>query len=98
MDATDKVVVVGRKNGHLHVLHLPGLRKETKHKLDATAAFISINCDSTRAAIVDHRGNLKILTLGDTLVQTEFLIDSKDVWDFAWSRTEVSFNSFVFFI
>jgi WD40 repeat protein len=90
MDASDKLVVIGRKNGLLHVLHLPALRKETKHKLDATAAFIAINCDSTRAAIIDHRGNLKILTLapGDTVIQTEFLIDSKDVWDFAWSRTE----------
>lgn len=90
MDASDKIVVIGRKNGLLHVLHLPALRKETKHKLDATAAFIAINCDSTRAAIIDHKGNLKILTLapGDTVIQTEFLIDSKDVWDFAWSRTE----------
>ena len=71
----------------LHVFQLPGLRKETKHKLDATAMHIAINCDSTQAAIVDHHGNLKILSLQATLVQTLFLIDSRDVWDVCWSRT-----------
>lgn len=67
---------------------LPLLRKETKHKLSAPAAHIAINCDSSKAAVIDHSGNLRILTLGgQTLTQTEFLIDSKDVWDFQWSRT-----------
>jgi WD repeat-containing protein 35 len=80
------LVALCRLSGVLHVLPLPGLNKETKHKLDATAVHIAINCDSTKAAIVDHHGNLKILSLAAKLVQTEFVIDSKDVWDVCWSR------------
>ncbi|GBG63808.1 hypothetical protein CBR_g39592 [Chara braunii] len=60
--ASDKLVMVGRASGVVHRYTLPLLVLENKDKLNCSPQFLSLNCNSSRMAVVDSNG---VLTLYD---------------------------------
>ncbi|KAM6912965.1 WD repeat-containing protein 35 [Xenentodon cancila] len=94
--ATDKTLVVGRESGTMHRYSLPNLALIQKYTLNNRAYHLSLNCNSSRLAIIDIAG---VLTLLDLEVQTmtddardqasagdPSRFERKDVWDMKWAN------------
>ena len=92
---SDTVVMVGRDSGTLHQYSLPRVSLEMKHVLNCRPDRISLNCNSSRLAIIDISG---VLTFFDPEVkktnpetgQVQYgehiaSFERKDVWDMKWS-------------
>ncbi|XP_062523341.1 WD repeat-containing protein 35-like [Corticium candelabrum] len=55
---SEKMLVVGRESGTMHRYSLPLLALEMKHVANCRPDKISLNCNSTRLAIIDIAGVL----------------------------------------
>lgn len=86
--ASDKILLIGRESGTIQEYVLPNVAICNRHSFGNRACKISINCNSTRAAIVDSTGLLTTIDLNDyESKSTENLkIDRKDVWSVCWAR------------
>uniref|UniRef100_A0A668VVY2 WD repeat-containing protein 35 n=1 Tax=Oreochromis aureus TaxID=47969 RepID=A0A668VVY2_OREAU len=95
--ATDKTLIVGRESGTLHRYSLPNVVLVQKYTLNNRAHYLSLNCNSSRLAIIDIAG---IMTLLDLEVHTSTdngtgnqpstgdpsKFERKDVWDMKWAN------------
>ncbi|XP_061599596.1 WD repeat-containing protein 35 [Cololabis saira] len=88
--ATDNTLVVGRESGSVLRYSLPNLALVQKYSLSSRAHHLSLNCNSSRLAIIDIAG---VLTLLDLEVQTTTAsagdpsrFERKDVWDMKWAN------------
>ena len=61
--ASDKLLIIGRSSDKLYRFTLPHLGRDNDMKVKGRPAVLSINCDSTRLAIVDANGVLRLLDL-----------------------------------
>ncbi|EDO46375.1 predicted protein [Nematostella vectensis] len=73
--ASEKMLIVGRESGTVHRYSLPKLALDMKHVLNCRPHQLSLNCSSSRLAIIDISG---VLTFFD-------LFERKDVWDMKWA-------------
>lgn len=89
--ASDKILLIGRDSGTIQEYVLPNIAICNRHNLSNRACKISINCNSTRAAIVDSTGLLVTIDLNDyTNKPSDELsggkIERKDVWSVCWAK------------
>jgi len=92
--ASDKVLIIGRESGTIHRYSLPKLGLEMKYVLNCRPFQMSLNCSSSRLAIIDIAGVLTFFDLttkktdssGDTTVGEHFKFERKDVWDMKWAE------------
>ncbi|XP_065063167.1 WD repeat-containing protein 35-like [Rhopilema esculentum] len=92
--ASDKVLIIGRESGTIHRYSLPKLGLEMKHVLNCRPFQMSLNCSSTRLAIIDIAGVLTFFDLtakktdssGDTTLGEHLKFERKDVWDMKWAE------------
>ncbi|MBN3313719.1 WDR35 protein, partial [Atractosteus spatula] len=91
--ATDKTLIVGRESGTIQRYSLPNVGLVQKYVLNYRAYQLSLNCNSSRLAIIDITG---VLTFFDIEVRTSessghqsagdpLKFERKDVWDMKWA-------------
>ncbi|XP_015772966.1 PREDICTED: WD repeat-containing protein 35-like [Acropora digitifera] len=92
--ASDKVLILGRESGTIHRYSLPKLALEMKNVLNYRPHQLSLNCISSRLAIVDISGVLSFFDLdvkktdptkNETVVGEHLKFERKDVWDMKWA-------------
>lgn len=89
--ASDKILLIARESGTIQEYVLPNVAICNRHTFPNRACKIFINCNSTRAAIVDSTGLLTTIDLNDyTSKASENLgssrIERKDVWSVCWAK------------
>ncbi|XP_075964142.1 WD repeat-containing protein 35 [Anarhichas minor] len=95
--ATDKTLIVGRESGTIHRFSLPNVVLIHKYTLNNRAFYLSLNCNSSRLAIIDIAGVLTLLDLevrgssGDgtgnqASAGDPSKFERKDVWDMKWAH------------
>uniref|UniRef100_A0A672HZ28 WD repeat-containing protein 35 n=1 Tax=Salarias fasciatus TaxID=181472 RepID=A0A672HZ28_SALFA len=95
--ATDKTLIVGRESGTIHRYSLPNVVLIQKYSLNSRAYHLSLNCNSSRLAIINIAGVLSLLDL-DVSVSSDdgsgnqasagdpSKFERKDVWDMKWAN------------
>ncbi|KAI1895144.1 hypothetical protein AGOR_G00103280 [Albula goreensis] len=94
--ATDKTLIVGRESGSIQRYSLPNIGLVQKYSLNHRAYQLSLNCNSSRLAIIDITGVLTFFDLepravgdstGDQAAAGDPLkFERKDVWDMQWAN------------
>ncbi|KAM3595435.1 uncharacterized protein V6R79_023511 [Siganus canaliculatus] len=95
--ATDKTLIVGRESGTLHRYSLPNVTLIQKYALNNRAYYLSLNCNSSRLAVIDIAGVLTLLDLEVRSSADDFSgnqastgdpskFERKDVWDMKWAN------------
>nr|XP_019940254.1 PREDICTED: WD repeat-containing protein 35 [Paralichthys olivaceus] len=89
--------IMGRESGIIHRYSLPNVGIIQKYTLNNRAHYLSINCNSSRLAIIDIAGVLTLLDL-DVRASTDNItgnqvsvgdpskFERKDVWDMKWAN------------
>ncbi|KAI9321165.1 hypothetical protein BDR26DRAFT_943956 [Obelidium mucronatum] len=101
ISVSDSLLIVARQSGTFLQIALQSISLETKYAIPIRPQFISLNCNSTRLAMLDVSGVLKMLELGkragagnngsyvaaNSVVEGGKLFDfeRKDVWDIEWA-------------
>eukprot|EP00735_Rhodelphis_limneticus_P010276 TRINITY_DN29_c0_g1::TRINITY_DN29_c0_g1_i1::g.14869::m.14869 TRINITY_DN29_c0_g1::TRINITY_DN29_c0_g1_i1::g.14869 ORF type:complete len:1186 (-),score=401.47,sp/A6N6J5/WDR35_RAT/54.58/0.0,Coatomer_WDAD/PF04053.9/9.8e-05,Coatomer_WDAD/PF04053.9/15,WD40/PF00400.27/9.4,WD40/PF00400.27/7,WD40/PF00400.27/31,WD40/PF00400.27/2.5e+02,WD40/PF00400.27/6.1e+03,WD40/PF00400.27/1.8e+03,eIF2A/PF08662.6/0.00014,eIF2A/PF08662.6/4.8e+02,Clathrin/PF00637.15/2.1e+02,Clathrin/PF00637.15/9.7,Clathrin/PF00637.15/0.0027 len=89
--ASDKYLVVARESGTMHRYTIPQITLESKHLVRCRPQNISLNCNSTRLAIIDINGVLTFFDLdaraddGSGRLGAQLAFERKDVWDMRWA-------------
>ncbi|XP_076841795.1 WD repeat-containing protein 35 isoform X1 [Brachyhypopomus gauderio] len=94
--ASDKILLVGRESGTLHRYSLPNVSLVQKSPLSSRPYQLSLNCNSSRLAVIDMTG---VLTFVDTETRGSSgdaeggpsagdpsKFERKDVWDMQWAN------------
>uniref|UniRef100_A0AAY4A968 WD repeat-containing protein 35 n=1 Tax=Denticeps clupeoides TaxID=299321 RepID=A0AAY4A968_9TELE len=95
--ATDKTLIMGRESGIIQRYSLPNVGLLQKYTLNYRAYQISLNCNSSRLAIIDISGMLTFLDMetrssavdGDEQAASTgdpSKFERKDVWDMKWAN------------
>ncbi|OWK63323.1 WD repeat-containing protein 35 [Lonchura striata] len=92
--ASDKILLVGRESGTIQRYSLPSVAVVQSYTLDHRAYQLSLNCNSSRLAIIDLSGVLTLLELdaraadgaGQPGPGGQLKLERKDVWDMKWAR------------
>ncbi|XP_077990221.1 WD repeat-containing protein 35-like isoform X1 [Glandiceps talaboti] len=92
--ASDKMLLIGRETGTLHRYSLPHLALVNKYALNCRPHALSLNCNSTRVAIIDISGVLSFFDLearvtnqeGQEVQGQHLNFERKDVWDMKWAE------------
>ncbi|KFO69739.1 WD repeat-containing protein 35, partial [Cuculus canorus] len=92
--ASDKILLVGRESGTLQRYSLPSVALVQKYTLNCRPHQLSLNCNSSRAAIIDLSGVLTFFDLdtrivdstGQQVVGEQLKLERRDVWDMKWAK------------
>lgn len=92
--ASDKTLIVSRESGTFQRYSLPNVGLIQKYFLDCQAYQLSLNCNSSRLAIIDILGVLTFFDLdarvtdstGQQVVGELLKLERKDVWDMKWAK------------
>ncbi|XP_057287733.1 WD repeat-containing protein 35 isoform X3 [Pezoporus wallicus] len=92
--ASDKMLLVGRESGTLQRYSLPNVGIVQKFTLNYHAYQLSLNCNSSRVAVIDLSGVLTFFELdtrvltstGQQMVGEQLKLERKDVWDMKWAK------------
>uniref|UniRef100_F6XLP3 WD repeat domain 35 n=1 Tax=Monodelphis domestica TaxID=13616 RepID=F6XLP3_MONDO len=92
--ASDKTLIVGRESGAIQRYSLPNVGLIQKYGLQCRAYQLSLNCNSSRLAIIDISGVLTFFDLdarvtdssGQQSIGELLKLERKDVWDMKWAR------------
>ncbi|XP_032299550.1 WD repeat-containing protein 35 [Coturnix japonica] len=92
--ASDKILLVGRESGTIHRYSLPNVGIIQKYTLNYRAHQLSLNCNSSRVAIIDLSGVLTFFDLdarvtsstGQQVIGEQLKLERKDVWDMKWAK------------
>ncbi|XP_064159333.1 WD repeat-containing protein 35 isoform X1 [Anguilla rostrata] len=95
--ATDKTLIVARESGTIQRYSLPNIGLVQKYSLSYRAYQLSLNCSSSRLAIIDITGVLTFFDLeprsvGDSSGEQAagagdpLKFERKDVWDMKWAN------------
>nr|KAG5696704.1 hypothetical protein BaRGS_012073 [Batillaria attramentaria] len=92
--ASDKALIVGRESGALVRYAMPSLALTHKYTLNCRPHQLSLNCSSSRLAIIDIAGVLTFFDLdtrvtdpdGREVVGEHLSFERKDVWDMKWAE------------
>uniref|UniRef100_A0A3Q2XUY4 WD repeat-containing protein 35 n=1 Tax=Hippocampus comes TaxID=109280 RepID=A0A3Q2XUY4_HIPCM len=94
--ATDNTLIVGRESGIIHRYSLPNVILIQKYQMNR-AHHLSLNCNSSRLAVIDISGVLTLLDVeahapsGDAAgsqvpIGGPSKLERKDVWDMKWAK------------
>ncbi|XP_052504656.1 WD repeat-containing protein 35 [Budorcas taxicolor] len=92
--ASDKTLIVSRESGTFQRYSLPNVGLIQKYFLDCQAYQLSLNCNSSRLAIIDILGVLTFFDLdarvtdstGQQVIGELLKLERKDVWDMKWAK------------
>ncbi|KFP78598.1 WD repeat-containing protein 35, partial [Acanthisitta chloris] len=92
--ASDKILLVGRESGTIQRYSLPSVAVVQKYTLNCRAYQLSLNCNSSRLAIIDLSGVLTFFDLdtravdstGQQVIGEQLKLERKDVWDMKWAK------------
>ncbi|XP_030346038.1 WD repeat-containing protein 35 isoform X2 [Strigops habroptila] len=92
--ASDKMLLVGRESGTLQRYSLPNVGIVQKFTLNCHAYQLSLNCNSSRVAVIDLSGVLTFFDLdtrvvtstGQQMIGEQLKLERKDVWDMKWAK------------
>ncbi|KAK7092123.1 WD repeat-containing protein 35-like isoform X2 [Littorina saxatilis] len=92
--ASDKAFIVGRESGIMVRYAMPSMALTHKYNLNCRPHQLSLNCTSTRLAIIDIAGVLTFFDLdtrvtdpdGREVVGEHLNFERKDVWDMKWAE------------
>lgn len=92
--ASDKVLIVGRESGTINRYSMPMLSLTHKYAIGCRPHQLSLNCTSSRLAIIDISGVLTFFDLdtritdqdGKEIVGEQLKFERKDVWDMRWAE------------
>ncbi|XP_069742564.1 WD repeat-containing protein 35 isoform X3 [Narcine bancroftii] len=92
--ASDKTLILGRESGKIQKYSLPNVSLLQKYQLNYRSYQLSLNCNSSRLAIIDISGILTFFDLearimdssGQHVVGEELKFERKDVWDMKWAN------------
>ncbi|KAF6724359.1 WD repeat-containing protein 35 [Oryzias melastigma] len=93
--ATDKTLIVGRESGTIHRYSLPNVALLQKYTSNNRAYYLSLNCNSSRLAIIDIAGVMTLLDLDVSAASDggpnrgsadPSKFERKDVWDMKWAN------------
>lgn len=87
--ASERLLLIGRESGAIQEYTIPNVALCNRHILPTKACKISINCNSTRAAIIDSTGFLSTLDLSDGSDKNAIngRVERKDVWAMCWGKS-----------
>ena len=87
---SEKILLTGRESGTVMEYSIPHIALRNRHKLENRAYKMSINSNSTRAAIIDSTGVLSTIDLIDNreinTTTNAGRIERKDVWAMCWAK------------
>ncbi|XP_034107561.1 WD repeat-containing protein 35 [Drosophila albomicans] len=85
---SEKLLLVARESGVINEYSVANVALRNRHTLHSKVHKIAINCNSTRAAIIDHVGVMTLLELDDNReTQLNFSrVERKDVWAVSWAK------------
>uniref|UniRef100_A0AAR2KWZ5 WD repeat-containing protein 35 n=1 Tax=Pygocentrus nattereri TaxID=42514 RepID=A0AAR2KWZ5_PYGNA len=94
--ASDRTLIVGRESGTLQKYSLPNITLLQKYSLAYRAYQLSLNCNSSRLAIIDMTGVLTFFDIeprgssgdveGGASTGDPSKFERKDVWDMKWAN------------
>uniref|UniRef100_A0A671LLG5 WD repeat domain 35 n=1 Tax=Sinocyclocheilus anshuiensis TaxID=1608454 RepID=A0A671LLG5_9TELE len=94
--ASDRMLIVGREFGILQRYSLPNISLLQKYSLTSRPYQLSLNCNSSRLAIIDITGVLTFLDVetrassgdaeGGSTAGAPSKFERKDVWDMKWAN------------
>lgn len=86
----DSMLCIARESGSCLMYSLPHLSMEGKHDLKMRPQMMTLNCDSTKLAVIDTYGFLRIFGLSGAAAQDEELrsFERKDAWDVMWAEDD----------
>ncbi|XP_030213023.1 WD repeat-containing protein 35 isoform X1 [Gadus morhua] len=100
--ATDKTLLLGRESGTVHRYSLPTMVLVQKYTLNNRAYQLSLNCNSSRLAVIDVAGVLTLLDVeahgpptdspggrgggASATAGDPSKFERKDVWDMKWAN------------
>ncbi|XP_053476198.1 WD repeat-containing protein 35 isoform X1 [Ictalurus furcatus] len=94
--ASDRTLIVGRESGILQKYLLPNVSLVQKFSLSCRAYQLSLNCNSSRLAVIDMTGVLTFLDVDPRASSGEAedgasagdpsKFERKDVWDMKWAN------------
>ncbi|XP_029451827.1 WD repeat-containing protein 35 isoform X1 [Rhinatrema bivittatum] len=92
--ASDKTLIVGRESGTIQKYSLPNFCLAQKYVLNCRAYQMSLNCNSSRLAIIDISGVLNFFDLeaqitdstGQQAIGEQLKFERRDVWDMKWAN------------
>uniref|UniRef100_A0A452VFK7 WD repeat-containing protein 35 n=1 Tax=Ursus maritimus TaxID=29073 RepID=A0A452VFK7_URSMA len=92
--ASDKTLIVGRESGTIQRYSLPNVGLIQKYSLNCRAYQLSLNCNSSRLAVIDISGVLTFFDLdarvtdstGQQVIGELLKLERKDVWDMKWAK------------
>lgn len=88
---SESILLVGRESGSIHEYSVQNVALRNRHSISSRPNKMAINCNSSRATIIDSNG---ILTAIDLLDSHELAMDAmkscqierKDVWAMCWAK------------
>ncbi|XP_055920136.1 WD repeat-containing protein 35 isoform X1 [Eupeodes corollae] len=85
---SEKLLLVSRNSGLIIEYSVPNVALRTRHQTKHHVYKMAINCNSTRAALIDHGGVMTLLDLDDSKEgQLNFSrVERKDVWAICWAK------------
>uniref|UniRef100_A0A2K5JCK1 WD repeat-containing protein 35 n=1 Tax=Colobus angolensis palliatus TaxID=336983 RepID=A0A2K5JCK1_COLAP len=92
--ASDKMLIVGRESGTIQRYSLPNVGLIQKYSLNCRGYQLSLNCNSSRLAVIDISGVLTFFDLdarvmdstGQQVVGELLKLERRDVWDMKWAK------------
>ncbi|XP_068148645.1 WD repeat-containing protein 35 [Drosophila tropicalis] len=85
---SEKLLLVARESGVINEYSIANVALRNRHTMHSKVHKMAINCNSTRAAIIDHMGVMTLLDLDDNReTQLNFSrVERKDVWAVSWAK------------
>ncbi|XP_030776542.1 WD repeat-containing protein 35-like isoform X2 [Rhinopithecus roxellana] len=92
--ASDKILIVGRESGTIQRYSLPNVGLIQKYSVNCRGYQLSLNCNSSRLAVIDISGVLTFFDLdarvmdstGQQVVGELLKLERRDVWDMKWAK------------
>ncbi|KAG8124302.1 hypothetical protein E2320_019640 [Naja naja] len=92
--ASDKTLIIGRESGTIQSYRLPNVGLIRKYNLNCRPYQMSLNCKSSRLAIIDMLGLLTFFDLDTRVtdgsgcqgVGEQLKLERRDVWDMKWAK------------
>lgn len=91
MTASDKILLIARESGTIQEYILPNIAISNRHTFSNKILKMALNCNSTRACVVDSMGAMCTINLNDyDKNSSESIqigrIERKDVWSVCWAK------------
>ncbi|XP_048354934.1 WD repeat-containing protein 35 isoform X1 [Sphaerodactylus townsendi] len=92
--ASDKTLIIGRETGTIQRYSLPNVGFIQTYVLNCRPYQLSLNCNSSRLAIIDLSGVLTFFDLdtrvtdnkGQYVIGEQLKLERKDVWGMKWAK------------